>query len=1009
MNLNERQKEAVSHIEGPLLVVAGAGAGKTRVITERIANIIRSGVNPYNILAVTFTNKAAKEMKDRVYKRIPTESSPFIATFHSLGVFLLKNHHKELNIPRHFSIFDRDDSKKAIREAMKRRGYDVKQYDPGKILGNISRQKGEALTQEEFSGIASSYWEELVSDVWSEYQKILKESKAYDFDDLLLETLLLLKRDKEILDYYQNIWKYIHVDEYQDTNKVQYELIKLLADEHKNICAVGDADQCLDKRTKISMADGKSKTMDKIKEGDQVLSSFGSGDIRESTVKKVHKRKSSKELIEIKTEDRKSLVSTPNHIHFAGYRLGISKQYHFTYLMYKKGKGYRLGISQMYTKGQARKMVGFVQRNNHEHADKLWIIGTHTDEVSSRIMEYTTSLKYRIPTIPFIARKHTRENRGGGYVQDQKVIDKIYNSIDTESGAAALLRELGLSKDYPHHQPQTAVNRRRNIVITLCADNRGGSSMHKLSLIGQDKEGKKILNSLGLKTRSGTRNPKSWRYETLNKNYGEILKKCQELKKRLPDANVVEIARLGKSEKDRTVKCSLPFLPAASVRPGMVLFNQKSGYSIVKSVRKIKSKDSFVYDLDIDKTNNYIANGIITHNSIYSWRGAKVENIMSFERDFRDTTVILLEENYRSTQNILGAANNVIKKNNNRIEKNLFTSNKEGERLEIIEGWNEANEAERIAEKVKELLREKVSPKEIAILYRANFQSRALEEAFLRENISYQLVGTKFFERKEIKDMLSFIKAALNPDSVVDISRVINTPARGVGKVTLAKVIDGKRDELKGKTKEKVDEFYKILSKIYEKAGKVKMSDFIKHTLKVSGLQEQLSNDGDDGLERLENIYELASLASRYDKLDPEEALDNFLSDAALATDQDNISSDESVKLMTVHASKGLEFDYVFITGLEEGLFPHERLDDKDTDNEEERRLFYVAITRARNKVFLSYAHSRTVFGSSDLRIPSEFIGDIDPSFIEESIVEEDDLSDRRRKGIDAIFGDITW
>lgn len=637
--LNDPQKEAVQTTKGPVLVVAGAGAGKTRVITHRIAHIISEGVEPHNILAVTFTNKAAKEMRERVEallsQDISSGSSPFVSTFHALGVYLLRTHHKALGIPLHFSIFDRDDSKKAVRDAMKKRDIDVKQYDPGKILGSISKQKGNALTAEEFEGMVSNYWDELVSEVWLEYEKILQESKAFDFDDLLLKTLTFLKKNPEILKKHQEHWKYIHVDEYQDTNKVQYELMQLLCGEHSNICVVGDADQ-----------------------------------------------------------------------------------------------------------------------------------------------------------------------------------------------------------------------------------------------------------------------------------------------------------------------------------------------------------------------------------TIYTWRGATISNILSFEKDFPGAKVILLEENYRSTQNILGAANDIIKKNNARIDKNLFTKNKEGEKLELIEGWNEANEAEKVVTRIQDLQRDGVEPKEIAILYRANFQSRVLEEALLRERISYQLVGTKFFERKEIKDMLSYIRAALNPDNLTDIARVINSPTRGIGKVTLAKVIEGKRSELSGKAADNVTSFYNILTRIREKSTIVKTSELIKYTLKESGFESSLKTQGDDGLERLENIQELASLASKYDMLPPEEGVQELLTDAALATDQDNVSTtDNSVKLMTVHASKGLEFDYVFIVGLEEGLFPHERLDDKGVDDEEERRLFYVALTRARKKAFLSFAHTRTVFGNTDMRAPSEFIEDIDDAFLEKG--EEDinqDTDSQRRRGIDAIF-----
>jgi len=1001
--LNDPQKEAVTTIEGPLLVVAGAGAGKTRVITHRIAEIISRGTEPHQILAVTFTNKAAREMRERVLallsNNIAPDNPPFVSTFHALGVYLLRRHHKELDIPMHFTIFDRDDSKRAVRQAMKKRDLNPKDYDPGKILATISRQKGQAVSSEEF--IPANYWEELVSEVWLAYEKILQESKAYDFDDLLLKTLLFLRKSKEAREKYQDLWKYIHVDEYQDTNKVQYELVKILSEKHKNVCVVGDVDQCLPEGTKILVPGNKNIPIEKIQKGDEVISCYGSGDFRPAKVIGVHNKRHLGDLVRLKTKTGEVLTSTPEHIHFAGYRLAFSPGYYFTYLMCKGGVGWRLGVSQMYTNARKQTVPGFIQRCTQEHADQIWIIGVHNKPVAARVQEYLTSIEYKIPTIPFVARRGSSQN---GYVHDQKTLWKIFESLDTQSGAKRLLDNLGLSIDYPHHQAQGHTGSRQNINITLCADRRGKTPMHLLSITASDTKTKKLLAAAGFSVRKSKTGSRSWRCVFLNSSYKKILEKAKLLEDLLPGAQIVKLARFGKNQGIFRGKCSLPFLPAASVLPGMVIFNSKGQPKIVKSVEKIRNQHSQVYDLDVEKTHNYIANGIVTHNSIYSWRGARVSNILDFEKDFPGAKTILLEENYRSTKNILGVANDVIRKNESRIEKNLFTQNHEGEKLELLEGWNETNEAEKVVTKIKELLKNKTSPKEIAILYRANFQSRVLEEALLRETVPYQLVGTKFFERKEVKDTLSYIRASLNPESVPDISRVINIPARGIGKITLAKVLTGKSSELSGKARESVNSFYQTLQKIKECALKNPPSELVRYVLKTSGLEESYKKLGDEGLERIENVRELASLASRYNGLPVEEGIANLLTDAALATDQDNVSNDDSIKLMTVHASKGLEFDYVFIVGLEEGLFPHERLDNEKVDTEEERRLFYVAITRARKKVFLSYASMRTVFGSANLRAPSSFLEDIDRNFLKVEDVIEQDIDIQRKRGIDAIF-----
>jgi DNA helicase-2/ATP-dependent DNA helicase PcrA len=372
--------------------------------------------------------------------------------------------------------------------------------------------------------------------------------------------------------------------------------------------------------------------------------------------------------------------------------------------------------------------------------------------------------------------------------------------------------------------------------------------------------------------------------------------------------------------------------------------------------------------------------------NIYSWRGADIKNILNFEKDYPQALVVLLEENYRSTQNILAVANSIIKKNTNRVEKNLFTKNAEGDKVSLYAGYNEAEEAHYIANKCKELIATGISAREIAVLYRANFQSRALEDAFLTKSVPYQVLGTKFFERKEVKDIVSFVRAGLNPESMTDIKRIINVPARGIGKVTILKIFAGQKEEIPLATRLKVDQFYNLLKDIGKLAHETKPSEVIKFIIKESGIEKELRDGNDEEKERLENMRELATLAIKYDHFPQGEGIEKLVEEAALATDQDSLEKNENaVKLMTVHASKGLEFDYVFITGLEEDLFPHQRMNSvkNKEDSEEERRLFYVALTRARKKVFLTYANTRTIFGSAQVNTPSQFIGDIEESFIE--------------------------
>lgn len=644
--LNPEQREAAQHKDGPLLILAGAGAGKTKTVTYRILHLIKQGVAPKNILAITFTNKAAKEMRERIEKLIEEDTElnlpisfaekPFMSTFHALGVHILKENAQLLNLPRHFSIFDKNDSKRAIKDALNDVGLDPKQFDPGKIMNAISRAKGNLLTAESYAeSVGNNYFNKMVSDVWRKYEHILRNEKALDFDDLLLKTVLLFRSNKEVLQRYQDMWKYIHIDEYQDTNKVQYMIAKMLAAQHNNICVVGDIDQM-----------------------------------------------------------------------------------------------------------------------------------------------------------------------------------------------------------------------------------------------------------------------------------------------------------------------------------------------------------------------------------IYSWRGADIENILNFEKDYPDAKTVLLEENYRSTQTILTAANRIIEKNKKRRDKKLFTKQGDGERIGVYAGYDEVDEAEFISEKAQSLIRDGVSPREIAILYRANFQSRILEEALLKNSLPYQVLGVRFFERKEVKDILSYLRAALNPDGLSDIKRIINVPARGLGKVTLLKLFAGQKDTLPLTTARKVDDFYELLGKIKEAAQTLKPSETIKYIIKETGIEELFKQSTlDEDLERLENSKELVTLATKYDGLSIEEGIDALLADAALATDQDSlIKNQDAIKLMTVHAAKGLEFDYVFVTGLEENLFPHRRMGESDgnVDLEEERRLFYVALTRARKKLFLTYAGMRTIFGSKQMNVPSEFMIEMDDDLIQS----EDTRASGDRKSIKTIYFD---
>ena len=1012
VGLNSEQREAALHMEGPLLIVAGAGAGKTKTITHRIVNLIKNGVAPEKILAVTFTNKAAKEMRERIIAEIQKNAKgqdkvPFVSTFHSLGVYIIKENARLLGLTKYFTILDEGDATTLIKNILKELGIDPKQYDPKKIKNIISREKGKFVhlaDYEEQEGNGASTLGKIVAQVWNLYEKQKMKENSLDFDDLLLKATKLLKENVEIRKIYQEKWDYIHIDEYQDTNEVQYLMSKLLSENNKNICVVGDYDQCLIENTKIKMSDNTLKNIEDIKKGDLVLSNYGSGDFREAKVIKKRNLSFKGNLIKIETIKGKILTSTEDHVHFAGYRIGITPQTYLNYLMYKKGVGFRIGTTSIYTKGRKKSIVGFMQRSNQEHADAVWVIATHKTEKQSRIQEYIFSLKYQIPTIPFTPRKGFSIN---GYVNDTDSLKEIFSFFNTKNSALKLLSDLGLSESYPHHQPQNHNSKRRNINITLCADKRSKTPMHLVSTFGNDEVGRKKLESLGLSVRVAKKNTKNWRFETVRADYGEACLLATKIASVFGDVNLVFSARLGGMKTNPKDGNSLPCLPASSVMPGMVLFTE-NGYDVVEKISRIYTPKTKVYDLDVEKTHNFIANDILTHNCIYSWRGANLKNILSFEKDYPNAKIILLEQNYRSTKNILEAANEIIKKNKYRPDKNLFTDNVVGEKIGLYEALDETDEAEFVATKILEIMDGSTGSafSEVAVLYRANFQSRALEEAMLRYNIPYQVLGVKFFKRKEIKDTLAYLRAALNPDSLSDIKRIINFPVRGIGKVTLVKIFASPRhggasetESLPIKVRVKVNNFYQILEEIKEKIKTAKASEVIKFVVKKSGIEQELLNGGEEDIERLENIKELATLALKYDNLENGTGIEKLLEDGALASDQDSLMintphpnpllgkerGNSGIKLMTVHASKGLEFKYVFITGMEDGLFPHERQNERQTgeDREEERRLFYVALTRAKEKLFLSFANFRTIFGSRQINAPSEFISDIPADLLE--------------------------
>ena len=616
--LNEKQKEAVQHVDGPCLVIAGAGSGKTKVLTTRIANLINSGISSYNILAITFTNKAAKEMRERLEKIVP-DNYAFVGTFHALGVRIIRENAALLGLDKNFSIIDSDDVVSIIKKIMKEHGLDPKLTSPAYIRNRISNIKNEMLSSSDITKFYNTPQDKVAERVYYEYIDILKKNNTVDFDDLLRLPVQLFMEHKDVLEAYQDRYKYILIDEYQDTNEVQYKLSKLLAKKYKNIFIVGDPDQ-----------------------------------------------------------------------------------------------------------------------------------------------------------------------------------------------------------------------------------------------------------------------------------------------------------------------------------------------------------------------------------SIYMFRGANFRNILNFEKDYANAKVIPLEENYRSTKYILDAANSVIKNNKERKDKNLWSSIGEGTKTKYLRAYDGKHEIQLVLDEIKKLLDEGYKKNDIAILYRTNAQSRLVEEMFLKMNMPYKVVGSYYFyNRKEVKDLICYLRLILNNHDEISLRRVINVPKRGIGEATIAK--------LEAEAKEANTSMFEIISKgkelgfkelildLTKKSDDLSLTELIDLILTETGMREELEAEKSmESERRLEVLEEFKSITKSFEERTGSVSLADFLEEISLIADITEHQADEDVvTLMTMHSAKGLEFEVVFLVGMEDGIFPHQNSFCEEGGLEEERRLCYVGITRAKRKLYISNAKRRTLYGKDVMNAPSRFIKEIDQDLLD--------------------------
>ena len=625
--LNDKQKEAVLYNEGPLLIIAGAGAGKTKTLTTKIAYLIEEkNVSPYQILAITYTNKAAKEMKDRLYMQIGSVAKKLtVSTFHSFGLKLLRDNYERLGYDKNFVIMDSDDSLTVVKKIIKDLGYDPKIYNPKAIRNKISSCKNEMTSPEMYERFAVSDYEKVVYEIYKKYEDKLQKNNSVDFDDLLLLPIKLFRNNKDVLEKYQDLYQYILIDEYQDTNEAQYTLTKLLSEKNRMITCVGDDSQ-----------------------------------------------------------------------------------------------------------------------------------------------------------------------------------------------------------------------------------------------------------------------------------------------------------------------------------------------------------------------------------SIYSFRGANYKNILNFEKDYKDAKTILLEQNYRSTSTILDAANQVIKNNKMKKDKNLWTARGEGEKIKYYRAFNERDEAQYVIRKIKELVNKNVEYKDIAVLYRTNAQSRVMEEEMLKENLPYRVIGSfYFYSRKEIKDLIAYLRLIHNSKDNVSLLRVINTPKRGIGLKTIENLTYTADSEnisiYEAISSGKELEFKKLIEKLKDISQELTLTELIDKVLDSTGMRQELESENTLEAEvRLENLEEFKSITKSFEEREGLISLEDFLLEISLISDVEEYKDDPNrISLMTVHSVKGLEFSHVFVIGMEEGIFPHMNSLMENSEIEEERRLCYVAITRAKDDLHLVNARRRTLFGNEQINPTSRFLNEIDKDLIETNVKEE--------------------
>ena len=840
--LNQEQLAAATLGNESAVILAAAGSGKTSTLTTRIAYLITElNIKPQNILAVTFTNKAAKEMLARLSKMGLDTKHVWVGTFHGICNKILRSHAVEAGLQKSFTIMDSSEQESFFKRMLRANNYDPKNLNVSDLLSKINGYKEVGWRANQLKVNTQE------RTIYELYEQACKKDNVVDFGELLLGCYELFKKNEHILEHYAEKFQHILVDEFQDTNELQYKWLKMLASKHKNIFAVGDDDQCLIEDTNISILGGYKKIQE-IKIGDIVLAKNGK-EFKYEKVLNVFKKEYFGELVQIVLENENTVISTLEHNWFVKNEINDKKTKYISVILCGNSK-------------------------EEEHS-----------------LEYTTNLNSEIASL--------KEN---GY------------ELTTKDG-------LNYNLKLNSNKMEEIINEKNQLSFILKNENV--------------------------------------------KYFGDFL------------------------------NIKFDQLYAKDLKPGMLMLSEKNELLKIKKINFIKKKTT-VYDLNIQNLHNFFANGVLTHNSIYGFRGAKPENINLLKRDF-NAKLIKIEKNYRSGSNILEAANAVISNNTNRQGKNLVATKKSNNHILTYDALNDEEESSFIAGEIKRLRRANIPYRNMAILYRTNGQSRSLEKALNAMSIPYIVYGGfRFFDRQEVKHGMAYLRLAHNPKDNLAFLRVVNIPARAIGPTAIQKleVFAQEKDlslfeacqELDEKSKKKFQPFIDLVNHLNKSCKGKSLHDMVKICITDSGLEAMYENDKKEGPERLDNIYELISAAEVFMTENKNADIEEFLAFSSLESDVNSKKRDDTadvVKLMTVHASKGLEFEAVFISGLEEGLFPHSNSFAEKSMIEEERRLMYVAITRAKEALYMSNCEERLIHGQRNKMIKSRFFREVPQKLIQ--------------------------